>query len=196
MPTIILVPGTFHSDGDWSCPGSPFRLYLASRGFECVRFEGWSGDVDGLPQPFENGNHSDWKAGGFALGYLLAKQPAPIIAHSHGGNVVAYAAGLVGISIPALVTVCTPVRKDMAAWYARSRPRIGHWRHVYSLSFDFWQRAGELLDGQVGWSREMTEAHNNIGIPAIGHSGLVDAPEHFHYWEDAGMLDVLKGAIV
>jgi hypothetical protein len=195
MQTVILVPGTWGGKNDWSCEGSPFRRYLETRGFNAIQFRGWSGDVDGLYDPLENGSHSDWRAGGWALRYLLARDPHPIIGHSHAGQVIAYCAAETRTPISALVTVCTPVRKDMEPSYREASLNIGHWRHVYASGWDLLQRAGELFDGHIGWVRQMAEAHDNVGIPKIGHSRLFDDPAQFHWWEDAGLLDVLRAPV-
>lgn len=197
MQTVILVPGTWGGTNDWSCEGSPFRKYLETHGFAALQFRGWSGDVDGfLYDPLENGSHADWKAGGWALKYLFAKDTYPVIGHSHAGNVIAYAAADTEATISALVTVCTPVRKDMQAVYRRARLNIGHWRHVYASDWDFIQMAGSLFDRHVGFERKMAEAHDNVGIPKISHSKLLEDPAYFHWWEDAGLLDVLRAAQV
>ena len=197
MPRVILGPGTWGGTNDWSCEGSPFWRYLEGKGFTPIRFRGFSGDVDGLPfEPFENGTHSDWRAGGWALAYFLRLGSAAAIAHSHFGNLAAYCAAETGVTIPALVTVCTPVRNDMHEVYEQARKHIGHWRHVYSTGWDFWQRAGELFDGSIGWTRMMSAAHDNVGIPNISHSKVLEDPAYFHWWEDAGLLDVLRNAEV
>jgi len=197
MPTVILIPGTWGGKNDWSCEGSLFRRYLTTRGFDAVQFRGWSGDVDGfLFDPLENGGHSDWIAGGWALRYLLAREPYPVIAHSHAGQVCAYCAAETRAPLSALVTVCTPVRKDMREIYRNARLNIGHWRHVYASGWDLMQRAGELFDGHVGWERKMAEADDNVAIPKISHSKLLEDPTFFHWWEDAGLLDVLRAAQV
>jgi len=196
MDKVILVPGTWYRTDGWSSPGSPFCRYLESRGFEAIQFRGWSGDVDGFGyDPLENGSQSDWKAGGWALRYLLARDPYPVIAHSHAGQVAAYCAAETRAPISALVTVCTPVRKDMRAIYREARLNIGHWRHAYATNWDLMQRLGELFDGHVGWERKMAEAHDNVGIP-MSHSTLLENPAQFHWCEDAGLLDVLRAAQV
>ncbi len=189
---VALVPGTFGGrKQDWTAPGSPFRRYLESRGFDCVQFLGWSGDVDGVPRLLENGRHADWIAGGWALHYMGA---LPTIAHSHGGQVAAYCAANTPSLIPALVTICTPVRRDMRDVYAQARLRTGSHAHVYATGWDFLQRAGELFDGQIGWSREMPFADRNVGIDGVGHTGMLENPAYFPLWESLGLLDLLRDA--
>jgi pimeloyl-ACP methyl ester carboxylesterase len=195
---LILVPGTWH--GDWVEKESPFRQYLEAHDFRCLPFRGWSGDVDGIPAGLnlaESKKHSDWIAGGWSLMYLLRNLPYEkrnVIAHSHGGQVAIYAAALARLQIHRLVTVCTPVRKDMAEMYAKAKPLIGRWRHVSADGWDFMQRAGELFDGNLNWTqaRKMPEAHENVLIKGIGHSKLLYAPECFPLWEQDGMLDFLR----
>jgi pimeloyl-ACP methyl ester carboxylesterase len=175
MKTLVLVPGT-GGHTEWTAPGSPLRVFLIERGYRCVQFLGWSGDVDGVPQFGENGTHADWISGGWALSYLLqaiSYEDRNIIAHSHGGQVAAYACARTGIAVRSLVTVSTPVRKDMGETYAAAKPHIGYWRHVYATGWDFWQRAGELFDGHVGWSRTMPDANENVGVKDVSHSKLL-----------------------
>jgi pimeloyl-ACP methyl ester carboxylesterase len=173
---------------------------LLSKGFRPLKFRGWSGDVDGLPHvidPEKSEKLSDWIAGGWGLYYLLRNLPYEkrnIIAHSHGGQVALYAAGLARVQIHRLITVCTPVRKDMADIRQKAVPRIGRWRHVSADGWDFMQRAGELFDGYFGWERKMPEAHENLLIPKIGHSNLLYKPECFPLWEQDGMLDFLRAS--
>lgn len=196
MTTLALVGGTW--GGDWLADGTPFRQYVEARDFTCIPFEGWSGDVDGLPCEFgKNGKHSDWIAGGFALAYFLRGIPYSgrnVIAHSHGGQVIAYCALRTGTPIRNLVTVCTPVRSDMTPAYHALQEVVGHWRHVSAAGWDFFQRAGELADGHFGWQRKMPKAPNvdNVLIKGIGHSRLLNDPEFFAHWEDDGLLDTLR----
>src|SRR5690348_2667600 len=126
---VILVPGTWH--GEWSDPDSPFWTFLEAQRFRPLKFRGWSGDVDGLPHvidPQKSEKLSDWIAGGWALFYLLRNLPYErrnVVAHSHGGQVALFAAGLARVQIHRLITVCTPVRKDMADIRKLAAPRIG-----------------------------------------------------------------------
>jgi len=195
---VILVPGTWH--GEWSDPDSPFWTFLEAQRFRPLKFRGWSGDVDGLPHvidPQKSEKLSDWIAGGWALFYLLRNLPYErrnVVAHSHGGQVALYAAGLARVQIHRLITVCTPVRKDMADIRKLAAPRIGRWRHVSADGWDFMQRAGELFDGNFNWhqERKMPEAHENLLIPKIGHSKLLYDQTLFPLWQQDGMLDFLR----
>ena len=181
--TLVLVPGTNGGKDDWTSAGSPFRVFFIGKGYRCIQFLGWTGDLDGVPGIVgENGKHADWIAGGWAASYLLAAMPYEdrvVIAHSHGGNVMPYACALAGLSIRALITVCTPVRKDMFDTYAAAKPHIGHWTHVYADGWDLWQRAGELFDGAVGWNRTMPAADQNVGLTGISHTKLLTDPPRF-----------------
>ncbi len=193
MTSVIFAPGTWGGTNDWSCEGSTFWRYLESKGFMPVQFHAFSGDVDGLAyEPFENGKHSDWRAGGWGLAYLLQKLTYPVIGHSHAGQCAAYCAAESRTYIPALITVCTPVRKDMRPLYREAAAQIGHWTHVYADGWDLTQRLGELFDGQWGWERKMAEADQNLALKGISHSKLLEDPAYFHLWEDAGLLDVLR----
>jgi len=183
MTTLVLVGGTWtQGDRDWTSPASPLRIYLMGKGYHCIQFQGWSGDIDGIPTFGENGPHADWKAGGFGLSYLLQAMPYEdrnVIAHSHGGNTAVYTPVLAGCPILTLTTVCTPVRKDMLDVYREAKPNIGHWTHIYADGWDLMQRLGEMFDGAFGWTREMPDADRNVGIKGISHSKLLNEAKWF-----------------
>lgn len=212
-PTVVLVEGTW--GGAWAQDGSPFRQLLEAQGFEVLRFQGWTESVDGVPNVFENGHHADWIAGGRALGYFTKDLPYEalnFIGHSHGGQVCLYrAADASAPPIRRLITVCTPVRDDMRLVAMLAAKRIDRWRHVASNdgdvmqllgdvrsgSFDFMQLFGELGDGQLGLKREwhlpgVTNV-DNVRIPGIGHTKLLNDPRFLDLWKTDGLLDFLKG---
>lgn len=203
MTTIaILVEGTF--GGDWALPGSPFRLILESAGIVVVRFEGWTGNVDGVPNVLERGKHRDWIGGSYGFEYLVTllrlRDPlARIVAieHSHGLNVVLYALERGAITLERNISICSPVRADMQAPAAAAVKYIGRWRHVAAQGWDFWQWSGEFFDGQFRIDRErkwvIPGASNveNVVIPGIGHSGLLTDPKFLDLWKTDGMIDFL-----
>lgn len=197
MTTVILIEGTW--GGDWARPRSPFRRMLAANGFYAVRFEGWSGDVSGVPSLLSKGKHRDWIAGGFGLGYQLRGMnydDVNIVCHSHGIAPVLYQLVRMKVPIRRLISVCSPVRGDLQTQASGAVKRIGRWRHVSSANGDPWQRLGELFDGHINWQfgrgqRRWPQAHENVSIPGIGHSGLLNDPRFLDLWKTDGMLDFL-----
>jgi hypothetical protein len=195
MPKVFLVEGTW--GGTWAEEGSSLRQFLEARGLECVRFRGWTTDVDGVPNVLESGKHADWISGGFALGYQLETVPYEdrnIICHSHGINPVLYQGAQSCVAIRNLISVCSPVRKDMQGTANDARPHIKRWRHISATDWDFMQRAGELFDGQWSWSqvRKWAQADENVQIPKIGHSKMMYDPDKIVLWEEVGNIDYLK----
>lgn len=205
-PTVVvLVEGTW--GGDWARASSAFCAMLRAANFAPMRFQGWSGDVDGVPTILHSGTHSDWIAGGYGLRYFLASL-APhernVICHSHGINPVLYALALEGAPLTPvrnLISVCSPVRRDMQGVARDAVGRIGRWRHLASQNGDVMQLLGELFDGHIGWHERqwrVTDAAGrpasnieNLTIPGIGHSGLF-TPRFLDLWKTDGMLDFLR----
>lgn len=198
MSTVILIEGTW--GGTWAHPDSPFRALLHDQGFNALRFQGWTGNVGGVPNILARGNHQDWIAGGHALGYFLDRLPYAdrnLIAHSHGVAPALYAAALEQTKIRRLISVCSPVRADLQRTATAARPLIGYWRHVASIGFDAAQWAGELLDGHLSFTRthKWTQAHDSMFVPKIGHSRLLNDPDYFARWSGDGLLDLLRAPI-
>lgn len=196
-----LILGTWGFDGDeadkrqWWHPGSAFRAYLeATFGVlpaHPVPFV-WSSDIDGsFRWPWEKKRFRDWQAAGAALGYYLDDviEPRLVLAHSHGGQVALMAAAY-GTRIDRLVTLGTPVRRDMRATIAKARPNIGRWTHV-AVRGDRMQRLGMIFDGSFSLRRSFDEADRNVLIEdkRVGHSGSLNDPRHFHLWADLGLLE-------
>lgn len=185
MKTVILVPGTWR--GDWYEVGSPFRRFLEAHGLRTFCFRGWTGNVSGVPNVLAKSKHSDWSAGGEALGYKLEDllpEDRIVLAHSHGGQPAAYCAApgsdRAGVYIHRLVTVCTPARGDMDETWTAAHQNIGAHRHISAEGWDFWQRLGELGDNHWGWVRTIKGADNQL-LDGIGHTGLLEEEKYFHY---------------
>ena len=202
---VCLVPGTWGwtgtpAIGAWWWPGSAFVARLETRGFSLPSYTRpftWSTDVNGI-----GSDHSDWRAGGEALyAYLVPplcedRRSSPddtrLICHSHGGQVALYACAA-GLKVRVLVTVATPVRRDMQAVITRALPQIGYWLHVYADGrSDWWQLAGALFDGRVGLYRQMADADQNLPVPGAGHSTVLTDPAYDTYWDT--IADVLATA--
>lgn len=198
MTTAILVEGTW--GGDWARARSPFCRMLRLHDFAPMRFQGWTGNVSGVPNILSKGAHRDWVAGGYALAYFLRGldyADRNLIVHSHGLAPVIYAAVRERVEIRRLISVCSPVRRDLQHQASGAVQRIGRWRHIAAATGDPWQRLGELFDGHFGWGeRKWKQAHENLSIPGIGHSGLLNDPKFLDLWETDGMLDFLRAAVV
>ena len=211
----VVVPGTGslcsettpppHKDHWWE-PGSPLVKYLAAFGLlqAAEPFE-WSGDLDGhwgwLPWNwFGSNEHRDWRSAGSALRYYLAPidyQHRNVVAHSHGLQVALYATAGYGwrqpVKIRRLISVGSPVRKDMEDITQKARPNIGQWIHIYDpTGKDETQLAGEFGDGRIGPVRINPFADSSIGIPGVGHSEILRMPQQFRHWREQGLIDFLR----
>lgn len=203
----LPVPGTWGEKQQglqWFQAGSPLDGFLRPQGLVnlCTSAEtpyGWSTNLD-----FEHGDHSDWEAGGESLLYYLVPQldpthlPLPpsetvVVSHSHGLQVVAFAASK-GLKIDRFIDIAGPVRSDMMDVYKAARPNIRRWLHVYCPGWkDRMQLLGELFSGGLP-RRQHPLADVNVGVPNVGHSGLLyDAP-YFPLWQSNGLIAFLRDA--
>ena len=213
---VLPVHGTWGfpaKRGDWWQKDSALSWYFLRHGIGHLRPEDefcWSGDAGGLRWPFgKNRSHTDWQAGGKALRWYLRDgrerrnyvrvAERRVISHSHGLAPVLYACAE-GLWLDRLVSVTAPIRADMAEIARRARPNIGTWVHVHTDA-DKMQIFGAMLDGVVGIHRKaewkhadgnITRADEQIKIPGVGHSGLLNNSEKFYWWEDAGLIPFLK----
>lgn len=198
MPRYVPILGTHawsptDNSRQWWHYKSPFATFLRSRGVLQAHPETpyiWSGDVDGIPFA---GN--DWEASGRSLHFYLSALPYDqrnIVAHSHGGQVVAYAAQ--DTPIRSLITVGTPVRRKEKALFeaALQAGQIGIWVHVYDKGGDRTQWLGQLFDGRW-FGRRAFELPGMTDLPleGIGHSGILNDPAKFALWVEHGLIDVL-----
>jgi hypothetical protein len=199
----ILVAGTnsWDNDGavDWFVPGHNFGKMLRAHGVE-VASDGplpfiWSTDVDGVIG--DRKNNTDWAAAGAALSYFTRMTcgdcSVDMVAHSHGLQVALYAAANYGVKIDRLISMGSPVRKDMEKIAKEARLHIKQWLHVHSDTSDRWQWLGELFDGKLGVVREHPLADRNDFVPKVGHSELLRDPNQYHFWKEKGWLDFLCG---
>jgi hypothetical protein len=215
--TPVMGTGAYHRRQDasqWFLLKSPFERFLASHGVEQLEPGDpfiWSTDVNGVKgwlRWFGNesaaGDHQDWHAGGLALKWRMQTYPRQhrtMIAHSHGGQLAAYAAAE-GLQIPVLVTVATPVRRDMSHVWKRARPNIGCHLHLYAPGGDWIQILGQWGDGL--WSsgrklaftdadgRERWGAHLNHAVPLMQHSRILSDPTCFAWWVQNGWIDLMR----
>lgn len=177
-PTVA-IEGTWARGEEvgWADPRSEWAKAALAAGVNLIDpdepFE-WSTALEGL----RRGQHPIWETSGMALKWYCHKyapgEPVNLIAHSHGGQVAAYALaqGLKGN----LITVATPVRGDMRKVWAKAAVNMGRWRHVYTDEpwWKGWQNFGEIFDGRFGWTRKMPAPAENVKIPGEDHSSLMD----------------------
>jgi hypothetical protein len=218
MTGLVLVPGTWawrgpDTKGEWYQDGSPFVHYLLSHGIEVWsrrRPFVWSTRIGGLPFPT---SHLDWEAAGqnlFAyvdparpdVGVSLTGRETRIIAHSHGLQVALYAAAA-GCKIDTLVSVGSPIRRDMREIAIAARPNIRTWWQLAGGSRDWMQWLGEIFDGNLGIVRDaiyrdehgkpVVWADQTVKAPTLNHSDWICNPDEFHRWQDECVLSLLKG---
>lgn len=202
---LVCVPGTWALSKSgtpqsqaWWRPGSAFWEYMTALGVEMVGAERpfvWSTDLGGV---FGGRDKNDWRAGGASLYAYIVPPLCPerrippaetaVVAHSHGGQVALLAAAA-GLKIHTLLTIATPVRRDMRAGIAAARPNITHWEHIHSDRSDRMQWVGALFDGRLGIYRAFPEADVNVRLADAGHSRVLHDPAYQHEW--ARWRDVL-----
>ena len=211
-----FVPGTHAyrapSDGSiivgdrdprWWQPGSPFYRHALAHGVRMMpgaRPYTWTTGVDGLDD-----HHTVWRVCGETLYERYIPSVCPdrqvsgaetsILTHSHGLQGVLYAASF-GLKIAVLISVTSPVRRDMRRIAERARPNIGTWIHLHSDWSDWWQILGSIGDGEFRLSRRHPLADQNIKIPNAGHSRLLEDPSYFPLWVERGWLARLRGTNV
>ena len=219
----IPVAGTwarrkFRKDA-WYRTGSLFDDKLASLGYTRVDQNRdvqrpdsgfWSGDVGGLlAQQLGLWRSHDgvWQEGGRNLETFISRrfselseaEEVVIIAHSHGGQVVAYALDLVPDNLLPLqnfrvITVDMPVRtgrflgifpRGMDDVYEPAVDAVnGKWDHLYSqrLWRRPWATRWRWLGSRFG-PRRFKYARSNREIPA-GHSKILSDPKLLRHWEN------------
>lgn len=121
----------------------------------------------------------------------LRPSQTKIISHSHGRQVVLYAAKL-GLQIDVWIDVSGPVRDDMDAVQEAAMLNIRRAVHVYSDHTDFTQILGELFGVKKFKRADDNPDVENVQVKGVGHSGLFTDEQHFHFWQDRGLVDALK----
>jgi hypothetical protein len=202
LPILYVgVPGTNSDTKGWDSSDSSLATYLRTHGLDNIagsarsRYH-WSTNLN------LGRKHRDWVAAGWALYYYYVPQLYPelsipphranVICHSHGLQAVLYACSF-GLKLNALVSVGSPVRKDMETTTRLARPNIARWLHIHSDFSDHWQWLGTLFDGRFGIVRRHSFADINDEVPSVGHGGVLCDPNHFHFWQEKGWIDFVKG---
>lgn len=174
MARVLLVSGTCGRRTPWWRIGHPFvRALTTAQGHalaapsEGRSWWGWTTRLDGVL-----GRDDSWIEAAASLYWytmLEAQAPDAVIAHSHGGNVLALAAHR-GAHFGSVVTVGTPRRRTLASAYRALQRQSRRWTHLYTPG-DAWQilgtwRARRPLTSLV-WNGEMPDAHVNIRVTGL-----------------------------
>ena len=189
MTGYVPVDGTHAAKRkDWDRADSLFDQYLRRRGFArtCRAFGFWPTAIGG---PLICSGHLGWQFGGRELRQFLAGLPFKdriVIAHSHGGQVAAYAlAAKPVIPVRALVTIGTPCRKDMDDVWAEVRQSVKCHIHLYGTG---WGARVRWIGQRFRFKREMPTARENHAITG-GHSGILRKAQHM------GQIDAVLARI-
>ncbi|HEU01317.1 hypothetical protein LCGC14_0795530 [marine sediment metagenome] len=196
---IILytpIAGTNEKHGrSWVDASSLFDRHLAAQGFERraeeLRF--WSAALAGTWFTFSG--HQPWIFGGEQLREFLGTLPVVdgvvdvvLIGHSYGGAVIAYAlAGRPMIHVRAVITMGTPLRRDLDPVWALAEEAIVLHIHLYGTGLRSWVRfAGQRLR----FRRKMPWLLHNYAVKG-GHSGVFRKAKHIPQIDHA--LSIIRG---
>jgi pimeloyl-ACP methyl ester carboxylesterase len=182
---ILYTPiaGTNEKHGhSWVDFDSLFDRHLDSRGFgrraRELRF--WSAALAGTWFTFSG--HQPWIFGGEQLRKFLETLPVVddivqvvLIGHSYGGAVIAYAlAGRPMIRVRAVITMGTPLRRDLDPVWTLAEQAIALHVHMYGTGLGSWIR----FAGQRGrFMRKMPWLEHNLPVKG-GHSGVFRKAKH------------------
>lgn len=191
----LPIQGThaWREKGEWWQPDSPFVSSMRDCGHELLSPEQpfvWSTDLNGISLRSLFGvraSHNDWRAGGHALTYYLRAIPFDdrnLIAHSHGLQVVLYAAATRSVAIRSVIAIASPERADMDEVAQQGRPSIDRWVHVCDPRADWVAWLGQITDGRWFGSRRCEHADVVLELPGVSHSGLLRDQKHFHHWPE------------
>jgi hypothetical protein len=218
MIPFIPVQGTdtWHVDDpdprqpyNWWRSGSLLLTELAVHGLQPLNAADpfiWSTDLDGAKfwerwPPFKSRKDKrDWLAGGNALRWYATyyhdrREPLTVISHSHGAQVVHYAAAG-GLRIDYWLDIAGPVRSDVLQETAAGLDNIGHWLHVTDGAFDLIQALGDLGDGHLGHVPRPSRV-TTLSLSGISHSELLSSPLFIpRAWRERGLIQFLLGAEV
>lgn len=215
MIPFLAIGGTWSwngsSKGQWYDAGSPWSANMRARGLEHhhlltgeARPFVWSTDING--QQFwrrwfgKAPDVNDWQAAGHNLLNYCVPAIAPecriepsqlhVICHSHGLQPVLFACAD-GLKINTLISIGSPVRADMVEATRRARPRIAFWWHFHSDTTDRWQWLGAIGDGSFGIARRQPFADQNVMVPGVGHSNILNDMRIFdQVW--GGPIDLIR----
>jgi hypothetical protein len=209
---LIAGTGSWANDSriDWYTDGSPFVNMLTTRGHP-VYFgtDGhhpfiWSTGLGGV-WGTDARKLAVWAAAGQNLfDYCVppldpaARIPSDelnLIVHSHGLQVALFALQA-GLKVHTMISMGSPIRRDVAAATKAARGNVGYWLHVHSDGSDKWQWLGELGDESFGIIRKAPLADRNDFVAGVGHSELLRDPTKFPYWlNHQWLLPLLPGPL-
>ncbi len=209
----ILIPGTDAWDNDdrveWYTSTSSFASMLLTYGIPVYFGDGrpfvWStrlGGIWGLDMWNSHERLATWSAAGINLfDYVVpvetrqasedvTKSDVNLIVHSHALQVALFALAA-GLRVRTMISVGSPIRKDVAAATLGARANVDYWLHIHSDHSDSMQWLGEIGDGWFGIIRKAPLADRNDSVKGVGHSLLLRDPANTHYWIERGWIDTL-----
>jgi hypothetical protein len=194
--TFSGIDSTPNAVDHWWEKGSDFVNYLYTLNLvihPSAPFE-WDGIIGGIFDP----GLRVWNAA--SRHFQCHVGPLPyhernFILHSHAGQ-FGFIAASRGLKIRNLITVGTPVRKDMESYIKLARPNIGAWLHIYDGRCDWVSIAGSLFDRRLKIQRNFPLADRNDDVRAFktGHSKML-APPHLDLWRDRKWAEFLAYGI-
>lgn len=204
MVPVRYIPvhgtGGLDSAEDWWRDGSDFCKAAGENGLQCEENIDpfyWDGKVDGigiltvLTFGLYHDKHEVWIEGGLKLRSRLRLsklEDRNLILHSHALQIAAYS----NIPLNNIITVGSPVRKDMETYYDRLRKNCNRWMHIYDERWDKIALLGQFGDGRWFGSRHCNQAHENVRLKDIGHSKILHTPQGIGYWTSESWFEFLK----
>lgn len=197
--TYFPIGGTHSWDEDdnhyqWWERGSEFTRQMATLGLVLHARNPfvWATNIDGTL--FQR-KHTIWKAAAKHLICHLGDDRIPyaqrnVVAHSHGGQVVFFACAD-GLKIQNLITVGTPVRKDMEKVVLQAIGNIGYWHHICDSSSDRMAILGTLFDGAIRIKHNFEVADSSSDVKGVGHSKILNDPKFIPLWKERGWASIL-----
>lgn len=187
--TYIPIGGTWSWTEDlnslqWHMRGSEFTRHMASENLILharTPFE-WDAEVDGL---FYQRQHAVWKSAAKHLQCHVERVPLEernMIAHSHGGQVLFYAAAN-GVRFNNVITVGTPVRVDMEPIILKAIGNFSYWHHICDSKTDMTAILGTLWDGRFRIKHTFDLADSSSDVKGIGHSRILNDPTDMKRWD-------------
>lgn len=210
LPTHwIPVQGTWGWDEDpntivWWEDGSLFVQHLRTLNLiklPSIRPLLWSTNLEGHQVwryifKSKGERHRIWKAGGLSTCYFVEGHDGRaainlhdrnFIVHSHGLQVILYACGVYGLRIRNLISVGSPIRKDMEGVTIAALGNIDNWLHIYDPEKDDIKSWGEVGDGRFRWPWQksiLPLADKLVPVKGAGHSGTLNDPKFFQVWTE------------
>lgn len=196
---IVFVFGTWGLKDHWWRVGSPLSDECERRGLPVLtpRFK-WSGELGGTAIHYPSDPDDDfpkpvtpWLVAGWALRWycqaLAGEQPVHAIGHSHGNQVIAFAASY-GQRFKTWLSISCPVRRDMQRVRRKARGNVERWIQTYDVA-DTTIIEGQFFGGSLTPTYEIPEADLSIPCLGYGHSGLL---ERLTAWTDIGLWEFFR----